>query len=121
MSVARHYRTREDIGSFVLARENFNDLRSIYARWEDYAYPTPLWRKIFDQYGGALEDRVRFDNDNNQEAFYDSYGLEPDEQSKSTQQQSIAPIPIIPWISWHDALFEESCIIPFHEDFRFIL
>ena len=37
LSVARHYRTREDIGSFVLARENFNDLRSIYARWEDYA------------------------------------------------------------------------------------
>lgn len=124
--VARKYNIRNDIGCFVLAREGIKDLQNILMCWENYAYDTPLWLERFKRYGGTLNKiegettrRITFDDDSSLETFYDTYGLELDEQSKCTQDKSIASIPIVPWISWHDALFQEKCLIPLNEDFRF--
>ena len=133
LSLARKYRIRTEIGSFVLAREEIKDLRCIYSCWENYAYACPLWQERFNQYGARLNcsetnsnidnmrSRVTFDDDDDLEAFYDAYGLEPDEQSKHTQEQGIVNIPLVSWVSWHDTLFHEKCLIPFDEDFRFTL
>jgi len=133
LSNARKYPIRTEIGSFVLAREEIKDLRCIYSYWENYACACPLWNERLNRYGARLncietdsntdnmKSRVTFDNDDHLESFYDAYGLEPDEQSKHTQEQGIVSIPLLSWVSWHNTLFNEKSLIPFDEDFRFTL
>jgi hypothetical protein len=57
--------------------------------WEYCAMTTPYWRTIFDKHGAKFEDghkRIVFDTEELEEAFYEIYGYETDEQSEIVQQ-----------------------------------
>ena len=50
--------------------------------WLYYCAKTPIWETRIREYRGTiLEGEVAFNTDDDLEAFYDKWGLEPDEQS----------------------------------------
>jgi hypothetical protein len=58
--------------------------------WLYYCHETPLWAKRIQEHGGKvdlLKKRVAFPCDDSLEAFYDKYGLEPDEQSNQIHEK----------------------------------
>ena len=78
-----------DIAGFTLTRDfdiRGGSLKSaVYYDWLWYAYKCPLWRKRIDKFGGVLcktRTRVVFANDDNHDEFYDTFGIEPDEQTR---------------------------------------
>ena len=73
--------------------------KQIWYSWEYYAYSSPLWKKRIDENGGKLnhtKNCVVFKDDDLQENFYETYGLEPDEQDKVTQDKFICEYEAIP-------------------------
>lgn len=63
-----------------------NYWKEIWYHWEYHAYDTPIWKKRFTEYSATKSGKkVIFPSDDLQEVFYDTYGLEPDEQTKETQ------------------------------------
>jgi hypothetical protein len=81
--------TRTDVG--------YKEL--VWYKWEYYAYDTPLWKQRFIEYGCKKDDvkqEVLFDSDDTKETFYEKYGLEPDEQTKTTQNTFITHYKYIP-------------------------
>ena len=69
-----------------------------YYNWEYYAYFSPLWKKRITEFGGYIDNihnKIVFKEDPDDELmqrFYELYGLEPDEQTKSVQEKSIGAI-----------------------------
>ena len=66
--------------------------KQIWYSWEYYAYSSPLWKKRIDKNGGKLDHTrkcVVFKDDDLHDNFYDTHGLEPDEQDKATQDKFI--------------------------------
>ena len=65
--------------------ERKNVIQSIYdGKWLYYCYLTPVWKSRFNEFGGKinnLEKTVDFYNDENENAFYEKYGYEPDNNS----------------------------------------
>ena len=60
-----------------------NELRM---NWETYAYRCPYWKEAIDEYNGRIEDnKIKFDNDDNLEEFYEKYYLDMDEQPGEIQ------------------------------------
>ena len=60
-----------------------NELR---LNWELYAYRCPYWKQAMDDYNGTfVNDKIKFDNDDNLEAFYEKYYLDMDEQAGEIQ------------------------------------
>ena len=58
--------------------------------WLYYCRETPLWAKRIADYGGTIDlhhKRVVFPSDDSLEAFYDKYGLNPDEQSREIHKK----------------------------------
>lgn len=63
------------------------------SHWEYHAARAPIWRKRIQAYGGTLDDEhrtVRFDDDDQLEAFYTEYDLEPDEQPFDVVNRNLA-------------------------------
>lgn len=63
------------------------DLRDAYlgGDWLYYCRNTPIWAERMAKYGGICCDDTKtaaFKSDDDLEAFYDAWGLEPDEQSR---------------------------------------
>lgn len=80
---------------FHLKREKYNITNSYRENWEYYASFSPLWQERILKYNGKIDHnnkQIIFDTDDNQELFYEHYGLEPDEQSLQTQDKLLKPI-----------------------------
>jgi len=59
---------------------------AICMNWEVYAYRTPYWRDLIDEYkGNIVENKIVFENDDYLEEFYEKYYLDMDEQGSSIQ------------------------------------
>ena len=59
-----------------------------YYNWEYYACSSPLWRERLDDFNGRVNmetEKIEFENEELEEAFYERWNLEPDEQSLDTQ------------------------------------
>lgn len=96
---------------FLLARdmiisEDSDALRKLYwYNWEYYACKCPEWKARLDKYHGKLDhknEKIKFENDDYLEEFYENYGYEPDEQSLTVQEKSIQLIESkINWYQFH--------------------
>lgn len=68
-------------------------LQSLYwYNWLYYATASPLWSDRISKYGGEINHerlRIDFPNHEQEEAFYEKYNLEPDEQPKEIQEMNI--------------------------------
>jgi len=78
--------------------------KELWYDWLYYACRSPVWLNRIEEYGGSVNDEsktVEFTDDehddrdkNLDEAFYQIWGLEPDEQSKELQEKCIGSIPV---------------------------
>jgi len=62
---------------------------SVTQHWLYYAHRTPYWRKVLDLNGGLADHslgRITFPTCQQEEDFFQTYGLEPDEQGSSVQE-----------------------------------
>jgi hypothetical protein len=68
-------------------------IQSLYwYHWLYYANKSPIWSERIATYCGKLNDEshsIDFDTNDLEEAFYEKYGLEPDEQPKQVQEMNI--------------------------------
>lgn len=91
LQVACVYKTSHLVN--VFNHQLHTDIRHIdriWHHWEYYAFHCPLWNKRFISHNAYPDDNTKsivFKNDEVLEKFYDSYGLEPDEQNKETQDK----------------------------------
>jgi len=63
--------------------------------WLYYASFSPVWLNRINEFWGTInhtDKTVIFANDDNDEAFYDLYGYEPDEQTVETQEKYTHPM-----------------------------
>jgi hypothetical protein len=69
------------------------DIRDKYRRhWLYYAARSPVWEDRLVEFDAIVNDEdeeIEFDNDDIQDAFYDKWGIEPDEQKIEVQEKSI--------------------------------
>ena len=80
---------------FALGRHRINLKEAYCYHWEYYASFSPIWKERLTEYRGeSIHEtrKIRFENDDLFEEFYEKYGLEPDEQKKETQEKSIQDI-----------------------------
>ena len=70
--------------------------------WMYYASYSPLWLERIQEHHGQIcheTQRVWFEDEDDEEAFYSDYDLEPDEQPRSVQETILSP-PVYRYISW---------------------
>ena len=111
LPIKRVYAISDTIGCFKLQRFDsrcppMKRLLGFY--WEYFASYTPLWRKRFRNYQAKRSTKkfeMRFDTDDNLEAFGEKYNYEPDEQSNETQDKSIREIKKRTPREWIEELF----------------
>ena len=99
----RWFKIDENIGSFDLLRFNFEDYCKENFNWEYYASFTPLWKERIDEFSATINQVtkiIEFDDDETLEGFYEKYGYELDEQSKTVQDCSLVQIEKKTWIDW---------------------
>lgn len=63
---------------------------NIYDKWCYWASYCPLWRERIEKYNGMIDhtkQEIIFPNDDIFEDYYNRFNLEPDEQSKETQNR----------------------------------
>lgn len=72
----------------------FEELQNIYwYQWLYYASFSPVWLKRIETYKGKIDHEkecVHFSDDEGEEAFYQQYGYEPDEQTSEVQERNIS-------------------------------
>jgi hypothetical protein len=69
----------------------------LWYHWIYYASRSPYWLDLIEDYGGLPNDEkqdIDFPNDDLLEAFYEHWGLEPDEQSKELHDKLIGNYPL---------------------------
>lgn len=106
----RNYIIDDQIGSFNLERfkcddgsSNENYRREILNHWEYYAYNTNIWTNRMRQATICHDTKsVVFSSDDDQEAFYEKYGYELDEQPKDVQDCSLLEIQQRDYTWWLD-------------------
>lgn len=102
----------DTIGCFDLPRYNTQDIRKLlWFDWIYYASRSPLWKKRIQKHGGNINEErkiVEFENEDEEEAFHQDYGLEPDEQHKDIQSMSIHDITKKTWKEWFLSMFSEK-------------
>ena len=71
-----------------------NKREAYLSDWLYYACKSPIWLERIKRYGGILQEnnKVIFENEDEEEEFYEHYGYEPDEQKKEVQERSIQEI-----------------------------
>jgi len=85
------------LGAFHLNRP-VDFKQSWLTNWLYYASWSPAWTERIESYGGKRDDEkhaVLFESEDLEEAFYNTFGLEPDEQKRETQEKIIPLIPQI--------------------------
>ena len=65
----------------------------MYFNWEYNTRNTPYWKEIYEKNNITFNNyKPQFLNDEEEEKFYEEYGLEPDEQSNEIHEKSIIEI-----------------------------
>ena len=74
-------------------KHSHKTIERMYRRdWLYYASFSPYWSRIIDSHGGTKNDemfKIQFSNMDKEEQFYETYGLDPDEQSQETQNKAL--------------------------------
>lgn len=94
---------------FYLQREKIDIITAYRDKWLYHASFSPLWRERIIRYKGIIDEinkKVIFEekenSDDNEEAFYNNFGYEPDEQKIETQNKTIQEIKSErTWISFY--------------------
>jgi hypothetical protein len=97
LSLTTKYNIDEEeyLSLFCLQREKKDIVTAYRNNWEYYASFSPIWYKRFHRHNGTInhaKKSIDFASEDDQELFYDTYGLEPDEQTLATQEKSIHSI-----------------------------
>jgi hypothetical protein len=72
-------------------------------KWLYYAEDSPIWKERILEHEGKLDhttQEVVFDDDDKEEAFYNSYSLEPDEQPVTVVEKIVPPIIADKNVTW---------------------
>lgn len=89
----------DEISLFILNRDYYDEdelKEMLWYNWEYYTKGCPLWATRIQEDNGYYNDESKrllfheknidgYDDDINQQSFYNKYGLEPDEQSQTIQ------------------------------------
>ena len=78
-----------------MKREKYNIINAYRDNWCYYASFSPLWQERIKSCNGTIDNinqKIIFNDDNDNENFYQNYGLEPDEQKIEIQQKTIQNI-----------------------------
>jgi len=94
---------------FDITRNNPKlDVCSIYYyQWLYHASSSPIWLARIKKYNGNIvnkDKKIHFEMEEDIEAFYQEYGLEPDEQNIETRHKNIQPLEEKQ--SWFDIVIE---------------
>jgi hypothetical protein len=100
----RLYQISEKIGCFEKCRDDTiilnNRLLTVHEiywnHWLYFAHMCPIWKQRIEEFNGIVDNiafKVVFPTDEQEEGFYEKYGLEPDEQTKQCHMQSVLDIP----------------------------
>lgn len=104
----RLYPIATNIGCFPLQRFYFKDIKNeIRHRWDYHCIHSPIWKKRLTNYNYNLDNEKKsliFENIEDEEAFYENYDYEFDEQSKELQECIIPEIKIITIEDWLDEI-----------------
>ena len=82
------------LSAFQLERpKEYKKVQELWrSNWRYYACRSPVWLERVESYGSVLDNEkncVLFENEHQEEAFYNQFNLEPDEQKRETQQKII--------------------------------
>ena len=86
---------------FYLKREKYNIITAYRDKWLYYASFSPLWKERIVRHKGVIDEKTQtviFEEkeqeniDENEQAFYNEFGYEPDEQKIETQNKTIQEI-----------------------------
>jgi hypothetical protein len=80
---------REVCSYGVLGKASKEELSAFRENWVYHASGSPIWSKRIELFDGKIGDNIIFEDDEREEAFYDKYGYEPDEQPLEIQQRCI--------------------------------
>ena len=83
---------RRFVHIFNHCRKDINYKELIWYNWKQYAFNTPLWRERFKQYSGVWDTEqktVVFACEDKEDDFHFRFGLELDEQERSTQDNMV--------------------------------
>lgn len=95
----RPYCIHPDIGCYDICRFDWRPC------WEYHANKAPYWERIFRESGCRFHgEKIVFDTDDAAEAFYETYGYEPEEQALSVTFQDITHIS---WDVFYQKIEEE--------------
>jgi hypothetical protein len=97
LKTTRKYEVPNEIGCFVLERNNYNldEIKEMYFyKWLYYCKDCPYWKEIIEKWCIEFDENKEpiFMNDELLEKFYSKFGLEPDEQTIETHNKSIRKI-----------------------------
>lgn len=82
------YPIKQCVHSFNHSRNGVDCKSALYYNWEFFSRNCPLWKSRFETHNATFDTdtmKISFPDDDIHEAFYEKYGLEPDEQTKDTQ------------------------------------
>jgi hypothetical protein len=84
-----------NLSMFKLNRDTQDIVTAYRMNWLYHASFSKIWAARIQQYKGNInhdKQTIDFENDDDYEAFYEHYNLEPDEQKLEVQNRSIQPI-----------------------------
>lgn len=87
--------------------------------WLYYAYRTPYWRKVVDLNGGLADHslgRITFPTCQQEEDFFQTYGLEPDEQGTAIQECAFGGRVDCKAVQFYEH-FHKNNIVPIYPDY----
>jgi len=120
----RLYYISPTIGSFMLDRFGSEDFKKeSWWHWEYYAMGCPLWKERLDRFSGSLDHenkKITFPDEDNEDAFYDKYAYDFDEQPKEIQDMSLIEIEQTDWSTWYYSIFKATPIIDLPTGFNYL-
>jgi len=87
--------------------------------WLYYAHSTPYWRKVLDSYGAIVDHsllRVTFPTFQQEEDFFQTYGLEPDEQRLAIQECVVGGFADCKPVQFYET-YNKHNIVPIYPDY----
>jgi hypothetical protein len=105
-----------------LNRKKYNIKHEYFYRWEYHASFSPIWSQRIRQFGGYPDyssQKIIFKeepDDEQVQTFYELYGLEPDEQSITTQEKNIMKIEKIHNWKWFNEQYKKNGLFEAYEE-----
>ena len=119
----RLYSVRNWIGSFPLVRFEFEDYKKeTLLYWEYYTIRTPLWKARLDRHSGVIDHdnkKIAFPSEDDEDAFYEKYAFDFDEQPRDIQDMSLIDIERKDWSTWYYSVFENAPIVELPTGFSY--